>query len=60
MIFGWDVIKHALKLLESVGNQTSKSGTIVVVKSINFHFLKVCGFCFTFRGLRQLLQRLVP
>ena len=59
MIFGWDVIKHALKLLDSVGNQTLQSGTIVVVKSINVYFEGV-WFLFHFRGLRQLLQRLVP
>ena len=50
MIFGWDVIKHALKLLDSVGNQTLQSATIVVVKGISVCFLKVCGFCFTLGG----------
>ena len=40
VIFGWDVIKHALKLLDSVGSQTLQSATIVVVKGISVCFCR--------------------
>ena len=59
MIFGWDVIKHVLKLLESGGSQTLQSTTIVEVNGLSVRFESVM-FLFHFRGLRQLLQTLVP